>query len=308
MQSTLFGFPTFGIMVCLGNVLGYFVAVRLAKREGLSADTVVDLGLILIGGGLLGCRAFSVIENWDWYFSHQPWTEIFRFDRGGMSWYGAPFVLIPVLAIYFRVKKLHAPRMLDFMALAMPVAQFIGRLGCFFNGCCWGPRCETGVLSSVAVRFPTNTPVWEHHIARHFGFDRPPEHLAELVASAPPGLTDGSWPVLPTQLAMSAAGLVVAATIWFYYGRHKTHGQVFLATMALICFSRFLFEFVRSDSPILGPLSLQQWLSLAFTALAIAGWRWIGSRGTPYTPRSHSHTDQPISKTAPSPPQPASGG
>jgi len=294
MQPTVFGVPTFGMLAATGAFLTYLLLGRLARREGVDHEVVVDGMIICILGGILGCRAFYVIQNWD-QFSGQPWTEMLRIDKGGLSWYGSFFTIVPAAYVYFRIKRLHAWAMIDLFTITVPLGQLFGRVGCFANGCCFGERLPE--QSALAVTFPAWTPVWAAHVAEVIG--RAGEILtrADLVQAyptLPPALQQHSFPVLPVQLFMSATGFLVTLFFLWYYGRHKRHGQVFAATFSLLALTRFGFEFIRADEMPVDGLTPSQWISLGAVALGVALFLVLGRIGTSYrSPPSADAADAP---------------
>jgi len=58
--------------------------------------------------------------------------------------------------IYFKIAKIKAGYIFDLLAPACIMAQAIGRLGCLFNGCCYGT--------------PTSLPWGLVYTDRSFGF------------------------------------------------------------------------------------------------------------------------------------------
>ena len=46
----------YGILMALGMILGTIIALKEAKRVGISEDSVLDLAIIAIPMGLLGAR------------------------------------------------------------------------------------------------------------------------------------------------------------------------------------------------------------------------------------------------------------
>ena len=58
--------------------------------------------------------------------------------RGGFAYYGG-FIFSTAFAWWFmRKHKLPALRVADLASPAIALGLFFGRMGCFFNGCCYG--------------------------------------------------------------------------------------------------------------------------------------------------------------------------
>lgn len=302
MQPTIFGVPTFGLLAASGAFLSYLLLGRLARREGVDPEVVVDGMIICILGGLVGCRGFHVIQNWD-QFRGQPWTEVLRIDKGGLSWYGCFFTIVPAAYVYFRRKRLDAWAMIDLFTITVPLGQLFGRIGCFANGCCFGGRVDShSAASAIAVQFPAWTPVWASQVAEAIGRTGEiltgPE-LVQAFPALPPALQHHTYPVLPVQLFMSATGLAVTLFFLWFYGRHRRHGQVFAATFSLLALTRFGFEFIRADEMPVDGLTPSQWISLGAVAFGVGLYWLLGRFGSPYSPPSAEAPPAPAKASEP---------
>lgn len=131
---TIFGVDImwYGILMATGMILGVLLALREAKRVGISEDDILNLAIIGIPCGLLGARLYYVIFNWSWYSQHP--TEILNFRGGGMAIHGALIGGILAGLIYTQIKKINFFKMADTVMIGIPLAQAIGRWGNFING------------------------------------------------------------------------------------------------------------------------------------------------------------------------------
>lgn len=286
MHPTVFGVSSYGIMIALCGVSFVLIGNRLAKRNGLPPDTALDIVLIAFFVGVLGARVLFVVENWSTYFALQPWTEVLRIDKGGLSFYGGVLLASP---FYFLLAWRRGIRLLpaaDMFCYGIPLAQAFGRLGCFLWGCCWGDRADDGVLGAIAVRFPAGTPAWVSHVQEHLGTDElSPAVIQAAVHDLPPALQSASWPVVPVQLFMSVAGFLMVGAALAFHGRHRRDGEVLALVFALMGVSRFLLDLLRADNP---PLALgmteSQWLSIAWVVIAAALFAGVRRWGRDFTP------------------------
>src|SRR5438034_11107953 len=53
-----------GLFTALGVIIGVGVATAFARREGYQEDTIYNVALCLVIGGIVGARSLYVIENW----------------------------------------------------------------------------------------------------------------------------------------------------------------------------------------------------------------------------------------------------
>lgn len=131
---TIFGIDVmwYGILMATGMILGTFLAIKEAKRVGISEDDVLNLAMCAIPSGVIGARLYYVIFNWS-YYSQNP-SQILNFRGGGMAIHGALIGGILAGFIYTRIRKINFFKMADIALIGMPLAQAIGRWGNYING------------------------------------------------------------------------------------------------------------------------------------------------------------------------------
>ncbi len=124
-----------------------FLLQRQAKRQGISHEVVFDLIFCVVLSGLIGSRLFFVFLNMQ-YFLNNP-LEIFMLHHGGLAWQGG--LILGSLAgfVFIWKKKLPILKTLDFIIPYLALGQAIGRIGCFFNGCCYGKEVSWGIFFPV---------------------------------------------------------------------------------------------------------------------------------------------------------------
>ena len=74
-----FFLPTYGVLVALAFLAGLWVAARLAKRTGLNANDVTNLGVYCALAGLAGAKLLMFVFDWR-YFANNP-REIFSLSN-----------------------------------------------------------------------------------------------------------------------------------------------------------------------------------------------------------------------------------
>ena len=131
---TTFGIDVmwYGVLIALGMLIGIALAVREAKRVGISEDDVLNIAIIAIPVAIICARLYYVIFSWD-YYSQNP-SEIFNIRGGGLAIHGGLIGGILTGFIYAKVKKLDFFKTADAVMVGMPLAQAIGRWGNFING------------------------------------------------------------------------------------------------------------------------------------------------------------------------------
>lgn len=108
------------------------MAYREAGRRGLDTDAFLDLTVAALLGGLVGARVLSVLLAGGYYLAHPG--EVLRFDHGGLSLYGALLGGAAAAYLVARWRRLPFLKATDAVALGVPLAYAIGRVGCDVYG------------------------------------------------------------------------------------------------------------------------------------------------------------------------------
>lgn len=228
---------TYGAMMVAGFLLTTWLACQQARQLSpeqlaITDEQIVDFTCICLLGGILGGRLFFILLSWDYFFQHP--LEVVAVWHGGLVWYGG--FLGGVFAAWFYIRRKH----LDFLRVGDQFVPFLalghalGRVGCFFNGCCYGRPTQAW----CGVLFPG-------HEER----------------------------VLPTQL-FEAFGLCILFVILRWLQTPKTlqkRGRIFGSYLAGYGLLRFVIEPLRGDQPVwrMG-LTLQQAISFALIVAGLA--------------------------------------
>jgi phosphatidylglycerol:prolipoprotein diacylglycerol transferase len=231
---------TYGVLVAAGFLLGLGLAVKQAKKEGIPSNKIVDLGFYVLLSALIGSRLLFILINASHYIENP--LEIFKIWEGGLVFYGGVLLTVPTFLWYVRKHSLGVWSTADLFAPSLAVAHAIGRIGCFFAGCCYGKPAEG---FPWAVTFTD------------------PESLAII-----------GIPLHPTQLYESL-GEFINFFILIILRRYKSfNGQLFMTYILLYSVLRFIVEFYRGDIGrgfIISQLSLSQGISILMFLVAVAG-------------------------------------
>lgn len=231
-----FEIATYGVLVAVAYLVG--IAWLRSRREelGLSDDVFWELIYWLFGGALLGGKlAFVVVE--------QDPSRLWRQPRYGFVFYGGLLGALLAGWILQRRRGFSFARVADAFAVALPLGQAIGRLGCLAAGCCYGRHTELAWGVSLA-----------QDTSRH-----------------------------PTQAYESAACLVMAAIAWRWAlprvndGRWR-RGSAFLLYLALYSSARFFLEFLRGDDRGLSWLGMAPSQAASLVLLAASAAFVLGRR------------------------------
>ena len=238
----------YGVLIALGFVLAIISALVMAKKYGMSQDTIMDMVIFGAPSAIIGARLYYVIFQWENYAS-DPW-EIFRIWNGGLAIYGGILVAILVAYIYCRIKKENLPLLCDICAISLLIGQSIGRWGNFFNQEAFGTNTTLpwGMTGSTIE--------------------------SELASMAAEGMNvNPALPVHPTFLYESLWNLMFIILFYIFFSKRKFDGQIMCSYLISYGVGRFFIEFLRTDSLYLGPVRVSQIVAIgcvvAGTALMI---------------------------------------
>ena len=130
------GIYWYGIILALAMVAGLLLAMKQAKRFGLTEDNVLDLVLWAVPCCILGSRIYYVLFYLDLYRNADgslDWGRMIAIWDGGIAIYGTVIAGALVALIYTRVKKIRLGAMTDVAVIGLMLGQVIGRWANFIN-------------------------------------------------------------------------------------------------------------------------------------------------------------------------------
>lgn len=229
---------TYFLTISLTFCLMFLYLRRRAHRFGFSVVDILDLAMLTTVFGFLGARLFFVFYESPQYFFEHP-LSIFSFWEGGFVFFGGLFSALVAGFIYLKWKKIPVLSTLNLMAPVLALGYSLGRLACFFQGCCYGK--------------PTHSPLGLHFT--------PLIDAGETVAR------------YPTQLFASFGELIVFLLILFLekYGHKKNKfmsNSLFFIWMMGHGLNRMIMEIFRDDprGPLIGGMGISFWIALGLTS------------------------------------------
>ena len=311
MHPKLFTIPftsltvkSYGLMI----VIGFLAAVSLIRR--LSRDINPDRQIVTNGAlyaliaGVVGARIFYVVHYSEKF--RGDFFSVFAIWNGGLELLGGAILAMTVILLFLRYHKLPIRRYLDILAIALLLALSIGRIGCFFKGCCFGQPTDV----AWGIRFPYASDAYYSQVyanpernrmepqldlpAEFFGYygkdgawyqGLKPEKLlrAEQKAMVGKGGAYRCLAVHPTQLYSSGMALLCCFILYFfrrycvdYSGEKKgggfffKPGHVFSFMLILYGIARFFIEFLRDDNPFeFDGITISQNISIGMVVLGV---------------------------------------
>ena len=248
------GFPvyTYGVLLAAAYLLGLQFALMRARARGLDANRVMDLGIWIIISALVGAKLLLLVVDFD-TFRQNP-RELLTLMRSGGVFYGGLIAAVLVAMWYMRRHRLPVWSVSDAFAPGIALGHVIGRLGCFFAGCCFGRATD----APWGVTF-TN------------------QYAAENVG------TPLNVAIHPTQLYEAGAELVILGVLLVLERRGRAFaGRTFWGYMLMYGITRFIIEFYRGDARgMVGDLSTSQFVSVILVPVSIVMLIILSRRSAP---------------------------
>jgi phosphatidylglycerol---prolipoprotein diacylglyceryl transferase len=248
---------TYGVLLAAAYLFGLQLARVRARKRGLDANRVLDLGIYIIISALVGAKLLLLITDFK-SFTADP-RELLTLARSGGVFYGGLIVAVIVALWYIRRVGLPLWTTCDVFAPGIALGHVVGRFGCFFAGCCYGK--------------PTTRP-WGITFTDPF-------------AAANVGTPLGQS-LHPTQLYEAGAEFVILMLLLATERKGRPYpGRTFWLYMLLYAISRFIIEFYRDDPRgAVGMFSTSQFISIVLAPLAIVMLVYLSRAITPEPKRA----------------------
>ncbi len=251
--------PSYGVLMVVGLLVAWLVALDRARRDGLPTETLGTIFVVAAIAGVLGARGL-------WLVGHpEIGGSLLQMPAGGLSIVGGAFAALAVTIVGCRLRGVSTFAWLDCLAPAFALGAAVERVGAFLAGTDFGRYVGPGEWGhALAVTFPAGSPA-------HLLHRRLLEGLAVVSEQA-------SAPVHPVQLYAAAMAVLIFALARRVRSRRRYVGQVFLVAMAAFVVARLVVEDpLRFDAsePLWGPIRRAHVAALGLLGVlaAVAGIR-----------------------------------
>lgn len=225
----------YGLMIGISMLLGLLLVCFLAKKKNIKSDDILTLAIYVFPLAIIGARVYYCIFGDD-HFSFAEFFKIWENGLSGLAVYGSIIGGALGVVLFCLVHKHNFLTIADVVVQGVLLGQAIGRIGCYFGGCCYG--IETA--QSWLKMFPFSVQIdGQWHYATFFY-----ESFWNLV---------GVFVLLACSRLFCEKGSVLGAyLIWYGTGRAMIEG-------------------IRGDSLFVGSsgLKVSQMLSLILLAIGI---------------------------------------
>ena len=240
-----FTISSFGLMMVIAFLLGNYLLKKDVIADGYDPIIAEDITFRSAIGGILGAKIYYIIETIP---SGQAANNInglidiiagiFTFSGGriavGIQNFGAGLVFLggfvgglTMVSLYVYRNKLNWLQVADWVAPFLVLGHGIGRIGCFLVGDDYG--------------IPSNLP-W--------------------ACAFPQGLPPTDLSVHPTQLYEMSIYFLIFIYLRYRKRNQEFPGELMFEYLFLAGFSRFMIEFIRTNTKYLFDLSSAQYLSI----------------------------------------------
>lgn len=221
----------YGVLMGIGFLVAFLIVYFLYKKKKiLKPEITFDLLLIVFPLSILGARLYYVI------FSAESFSfiEFWQIWNGGLAIYGGIIGGFLGLVLYSVIKKINLFKITDAVAVGLIIAQGIGRIGCYFGGCCYGIE----VTNPELMWFPFSV------------------------------LIDGVWHY-STFFYEAIWNFIGFVLLFIVYNKTERNGLTTGIYLSFYGLGRFFIEGLRGDSLYIFSLKVSQVLSVILFATGI---------------------------------------
>lgn len=138
---------SYGLALAVAFLVSATLIVQEAKRQHLDHEKIFNLCFYIFIVGIIGARILYIAQNLSYYLRNP--SEMIMLQHGGLSWFGGLLGGGIYGTWYLKKHGLALYKTLDLVAPYLALAHAIGRVGCFFNGCCYGKVSSFGIFSPL---------------------------------------------------------------------------------------------------------------------------------------------------------------
>lgn len=238
---------SYGVMLGLSLVVGWYLTLSLAERDGLPKETMANCYVIVALSAVVASRLLYIATNPDEF---KQFSDVYDLRRGGLVAYGGFLGGFIASWAYLSANKIKLMPWADVAVPSLASGLLVTRIGCYLFGCDFGKR-----LSDTAPSFLKKLgtfPHWpEHTLSNGDGSPAFVRHL-DLFRGTPLGAdvlkANASLPVHPTQLYESLTGLFLLVLLLQQRKTQKFRGQIFFLFTFAYGAIRFVLEVLRDDT------------------------------------------------------------
>lgn len=217
----------YGIFIFLSIIVGTIIICKNSKSDMNDKFEMICFIFYIILGTIFGAKYFTLLTNFD-KFRNYDFFEI------GLSSYGAVIGLLIIIIIFSKQFKKNMEDILYNVITVVPLMYSIGKMGCFFVGCCYG--IEYNGIFSITYNYSYSAP-----------------NFVKL---------------FPVQLVESVLFLIIFIYLIFKKQKEEDKTKIICDTIILCSLSKFTLDYFRNSHKNT-IISINQIVSLIFCLIFI---------------------------------------
>jgi phosphatidylglycerol---prolipoprotein diacylglyceryl transferase len=219
----------------------YWCWLQIRRGANLTINNVQTLAMVGVPSGLVFARLLHIfddiiIQSQSGQTSMYISNPALIFGGEGLTVWGAVLGAALGIWVYCKITKKQTGYLFDVIAPGIIIAQAIGRVGCLFNGCCYG------TLTHLPWAFLYTNP-------NSLAFGIPPSH--------------------PTVLYEILFDILLFFILLRLRGKFKPDGALFLIYISLYSVWRIGIDFLRTGTPFLFGLHEAQFIGVLILFVTI---------------------------------------
>jgi phosphatidylglycerol:prolipoprotein diacylglycerol transferase len=245
-EGTSLPIYSYGVMLGLSLVIGWYLTLSLAAKDGLPKETMANCYVVTALSALAGARILYLATNPE---DLKSIWDVFALRNGGLVAYGGFLGGWIGSWAYLAPKGIRLLAWADDAVPSLASGLFVTRIGCYLFGCDFGKRLPDG--APAWLKTAGTFPHWDvGTVANSDGSPAFVRHLDVYRGTALEAQLERmntSFPVHPTQLYESLVGLLLLFVLIWQRKKIRFRGQLFFLFTFAYGFLRFLLELWRDD-------------------------------------------------------------
>jgi phosphatidylglycerol:prolipoprotein diacylglycerol transferase len=238
---------SYGVMLGLSLLVGWYVTLTLAERDGLPRETMANCYVVTALAAIVGSRLLYVATNSSEF---NQFSDLFALRRGGLVAYGGFLGGYVGSWAYLSRNRIRLLPWADVAVPSLASGLMITRVGCYLFGCDFGKRLPE--TAPALLKKMGTFPHWTGGMAE--GGEGAPAYVRhlEIFRGTPLGSeimkSNASLAVHPTQIYESICGLALLVFLLWQRKNQKFRGQIFFSFVFGYGVLRFILEILRDDT------------------------------------------------------------
>jgi phosphatidylglycerol:prolipoprotein diacylglycerol transferase len=143
-EASAFPIYSYGVMLCISLIVGWYLTLRLAQKDGLPRETMANCYVVTAIAAVVGARVLFILTNlsapeiWDASTHRYLWGSIFSLRTAGLVAYGGFLGGMLGSWAYCRYVGVNLLAWADVAVPSLAAGVFITRIGCYMYGCDFG--------------------------------------------------------------------------------------------------------------------------------------------------------------------------